>query len=160
MQGPTVASTLGYGLIGKSCHLALRCHSTTNSSEDPAQYILADPRFRPEDLLQLPPISKSDYQWGCYVDLFTDRGTGLVVGWYTSSATARGNSSWPGGPLRRLFTYFPATTHLDLTYNHARWLARLSTPSCTINANFRRVTDAPIECEVQCCFDARLRCHR
>ncbi len=46
---------------------------------DSAQYILSNPMFRPEDLLLLPRISKSDFQWGCYFDLFTDVKTGRVV---------------------------------------------------------------------------------
>nr|KAK5449127.1 hypothetical protein LTR18_002216 [Exophiala xenobiotica] len=106
---------------------------------DPAQYILSNPMFRPEDLLQLPRISKSDFQWGCYFDLFTDVMTGRVVGWYTGSATSFGFPYFPGGLLGRLLSYFPKT--LVPKYGHERWLARLRTPTSTVNANFRRVTD-------------------
>lgn len=45
---------------------------------DQSRYILADPHFTPENLFQLPRISKEDVERGYYIDLFTDPISGLV----------------------------------------------------------------------------------
>ena len=104
---------------------------------DQAQYILADPDFLPEDLLQLPRPSKEDFNWGCYFDLFTQSSNGLVIGWYAGSATGYGYQKRPGGLIGRILLYFPAT--LQPTFSHERWLAGTLFPGS--HPNFRKVAD-------------------
>ncbi|KAJ9634708.1 hypothetical protein H2204_006157 [Knufia peltigerae] len=104
---------------------------------DQAQYILANPDFGPEDLLHLPRLSREDFNWGCYFDLFTDLSIQTVVGWYAGSATGFGYKKRPGGLIGRLLMYFPASG--EPSFSHERWLA--GTVVADTIPNFRKVAD-------------------
>ncbi|KAK5210317.1 hypothetical protein LTR47_000208 [Exophiala xenobiotica] len=106
---------------------------------EPAQYLLADPDFEPEDLLKLPRISKKDTYWGCYFDLLLNPVSGLVEAWYSSSATAFGceSSATSSGLIGRLISYFPKTS--NPRFGHERKLDEAQKKGQ--KPNFRKVAD-------------------
>ncbi|KAJ9653791.1 hypothetical protein H2198_007080 [Neophaeococcomyces mojaviensis] len=106
---------------------------------DEAQYALADPAFSPDGLLNLSKISVKDTNFGCYLNVFTCRRTGVVSAFYVGSATSI-CSPLCTGVLNRIFQYFPKTPKPEnKRLLHEEWL--WGEPSRTNEPNFRKMAD-------------------
>lgn len=109
---------------------------------DQAQYVLMDPEFVPSMLLLLPKISKQDYIWGIYMNMFTDPEV-KVRAWYTGSATGFGSAEGkkPAGILGRLIQYFKpiSSTRSTPLSPHERWLH--AEEFSVYQPNYRKIAD-------------------
>lgn len=118
---PSIVSKFGH-LFLKTADPDMWADFVLDSFSEEFTYIVMAPDFKPEHLLKLRNISRDDFEWGGYFDIFTDE-HGDVSAWYHGSATAFGGDRHrrPSGLIGRLLSYFPGSK-AEAKFEHERFL--------------------------------------
>lgn len=118
---PSIVTRFGY-LFLRTTDPKMWSEFVATSMSDEFIYIVMAEDFEPKHLLNLSKISKQDFEWGHYMDLFTDA-DGTVVSWYSDSAAGFGSvrKKFPSGLTARLSSYFPGSIAAT-SFEHERYL--------------------------------------